>query len=151
MCYAHEDANLVNPEIAWLSQQGVRLWYDEGIPAGKNWRAGIGDSLLGASRVLFYVSRRSLESDHCNREINLAVDEAKEIVPVYLEEVELTSDLKVGLNRVQALGRNDASFDRRQLLRVVRLAAEPISQWRSHTASPLPDEPMKPNHGSTKR
>jgi hypothetical protein len=116
VCYAHEDSDVVYPEMAWLREQGLNLWYDEGISAGKNWRAAIGDSLLGASHVLFYISRRSLESDHCNREINLALDEGKDIVPIYLEDVELTSDLKVGLNRVQALYRDqDASYQQHLL------------------------------------
>ena len=106
VCYAHDDSALVYPEIAWLDEQGTNIWYDEGISAGKNWRTAIGESLLAASRILVYVSAASLKSDHCNREINLALDEAKEIVPVYLEETELTADLKVGLSRVQALHRN---------------------------------------------
>ena len=116
VCYAHEDSDVVYPEMAWLHDQGVNLWYDEGISAGKNWRTAIGDSLLAASRVLLYVSAASLKSDHCNREINLALDEGKDVVPVYLEDVELTTDLKVGLNRVQALYRNeDASYQQHLL------------------------------------
>jgi TolB-like protein/Flp pilus assembly protein TadD len=116
VCYAHEDSRVVYPELAWLNEQGLNLWYDEGISAGKNWRAAIGDSLLEASHILFYVSGRSLKSDHCNREINLALDEGKNIVPIYLEDVELTSDLKVGLNRVQALYRDqDPSYQQRLL------------------------------------
>jgi TolB-like protein len=116
VCYAHEDSDVVYPEMAWLREQGLNLWYDEGISAGKNWRAAIGDSLLGARHILFYISARSLESDHCNREINLALDEGKDIVPIYLEDVELTSDLKVGLNRVQALHRDqDASYQQHLL------------------------------------
>jgi pimeloyl-ACP methyl ester carboxylesterase len=111
VCYAHEDGDIVYPEMVWLREQGTNLWYDEGISAGKNWRSVIGDSLLGARHVLFYISERSLKSDHCNREINLALDEGKDVVPVYLEDVELTSDLKVGLNRVHALHRDqDASY-----------------------------------------
>jgi TolB-like protein/thioredoxin-like negative regulator of GroEL len=103
VCYSHEDSGVVYPELQWLREQGVKVWYDEGISAGKNWREAIGDALLGASHVLYYISKRSLESHHCNREINLALDEAKDIIPIYLEKVELTSDLKVGLSRVQAL------------------------------------------------
>jgi TolB-like protein len=111
VCYAHDDQGVVYPEIRWLHEQGANLWYDEGISAGKNWRAAIGDSLLGASHILFYISKRSLTSDHCNREINLALDEGKDIVPIYLEDVELTSDLKVGLSRVQALHQEqDANY-----------------------------------------
>ncbi|TDJ39734.1 MAG: toll/interleukin-1 receptor domain-containing protein, partial [Gammaproteobacteria bacterium] len=86
VCYAHEDSAVVYPELTWLHEQGVNLWYDEGIPAGQNWRAAIGDSLLGADHILFYISRCSLESDHCNREINLALDEGKKVIPVYLEK-----------------------------------------------------------------
>lgn len=111
VCYAHDDGEIIYPELHWLRQQGTNLWYDEGISAGENWRSAIGNSLLGASHILFYISERSLESDHCNREINLALDEGKAIVPVYLIDIELTTDLKVGLNRVHALHRaQDASY-----------------------------------------
>ena len=103
VCYAHDDSTTVYPELAQLRDEGANIWYDEGISAGANWRAVIGESLLGADRVLFYISHRSLASDHCNREINLALDQGKEVVPIYLEDVELTPDLMVGLNRIQAL------------------------------------------------
>jgi Tol biopolymer transport system component len=116
VCYAHEDADVVYPELAWLRDQGINIWYDEGISAGTNWRASIGDSLMHADRVLFYLSHASLVSDHCNREVNLALDESKELVPVYLETLELTSDLKVGLNRVQALHREKDTEYRQHLL-----------------------------------
>jgi pimeloyl-ACP methyl ester carboxylesterase len=116
VCYSHEDSELVYAELVWLREQGINIWYDEGISAGENWRAAIGDALLGASKFLFYLSARSLKSDHCNREINLALDEAKDVVPVYLEEVELTSDLMVGLNRVQALHRDQDESYQRHLL-----------------------------------
>ena len=43
VCYAHEDSDIVYPEIAWLREQGTNLWYDEGIAAGKNWRGAIGE------------------------------------------------------------------------------------------------------------
>ncbi len=116
VCYAHNDSEIIYPEIDWLRQQGINLWYDEGISAGKNWRAAIGDSLLGASHVLFYISTRSLKSEHCNREINLALDKNMEVVPIYLEEVELTSDLMVGLNRVHALHRDQDGNYQQHLL-----------------------------------
>lgn len=116
VCYAHEDNDVVYPEMAWLRDQGVNLWYDEGISAGKNWRTAIGDSLLRATHVLFYISTGSLESEHCNREINLALDEGKNLIPVYIEDVELTTDLKVGLNRVHALHRSQDATYREHLL-----------------------------------
>ncbi len=124
VCYSHADAAAVYPEISWLNGQAVNIWYDEGISAGRNWRAEIGDSLLNATAVLFYISRHSLASDHCNREINLALDEGKDIVPIYLEDVQLTSDLKVGLSRVQALHRDQDSSYQQHLLNALGQSAQ---------------------------
>ena len=28
VCYAHDDEGVVYPEIAWLHEQGINLWYD---------------------------------------------------------------------------------------------------------------------------
>jgi tetratricopeptide (TPR) repeat protein len=106
----------VYPEISWLRDQGVHIWYDEGISGGRIWRAEIGNAIKSASKMLLYVSGASLSSDHCSREINFALDEGTEIVPIYLEDVELTVDLKLGLGRVQALMRRNNPRYRDQLL-----------------------------------
>jgi adenylate cyclase len=110
ICYSHMDSRSVFPEIEWLSEQGVKVWYDRGISAGANWRSAIGDSLLAAAHVLYFVSENSLASTHCNNEVNLAIDEGVPVIPIFLESVELTSDLKVGLNRIQWLSYTDADY-----------------------------------------
>jgi TolB-like protein/tetratricopeptide (TPR) repeat protein len=124
VCYAHADEQVVYPDIRWLQVQGVNVWYDEGISAGKVWRAEIAEAIEGASVVLFHVSRAALDSDHCNREINYALDAAKDLIPVYLEDVPLTPDLRVGLSRVQALRRDDAAY-RDHLLRALGALSRP--------------------------
>ncbi len=70
VCYAHDDEDVVYPEIRWLHEQGINLWYDEGISAGKVWRAEIAEAIQGASKFLYYISAASLASDNCNREVN---------------------------------------------------------------------------------
>jgi TolB-like protein/DNA-binding winged helix-turn-helix (wHTH) protein/Tfp pilus assembly protein PilF len=119
--YSHKDSNIVYKEIEWLENQGVKVWYDKGISPGSNWLSAIGDSLLGANTVLFFVSARSLASEHCNREVSLALDEGITIIPIYLDDTELTSDLKVGLHRVQALRLKQQGF-RTQLLQTLSFA-----------------------------
>jgi TolB-like protein/DNA-binding winged helix-turn-helix (wHTH) protein/Tfp pilus assembly protein PilF len=119
--YSHKDNNIVTKEIKWLESQGIKVWYDKGISPGSNWLAAIGDSLLGANTVLFFVSARSLASEHCNREVSLALDEGITIIPIYLDNTELTSDLKVGLSRVQALRLKEQGF-RTQLLQTLNFA-----------------------------
>jgi hypothetical protein len=34
VCYAHDDAGEVYPEITRLKDAGVNIWYDEGIAPG---------------------------------------------------------------------------------------------------------------------
>ncbi|MFT6436202.1 MAG: TolB-like protein/DNA-binding winged helix-turn-helix (wHTH) protein [Candidatus Azotimanducaceae bacterium] len=119
--YSHKDSNVVYKEIKWLENQGIKIWYDKGITPGSNWLTAIGDSLLGSSTVLFFVSAQSLASEHCNREVSLALDEGINIIPIYLDNTELTSDLKVGLSRVQALRLKEQGF-RTQLLQTLSFA-----------------------------
>ena len=115
VCYAHVDED-VYPEIRWLQDQGVNVWYDEGISAGKVWRAEIAEAIRLASKFLYYVSPTSLQSEHCNREVNYALDKGVEIVPVYLDDSKLTPELDLALNRVQALHRADDPRYRQHLL-----------------------------------
>jgi hypothetical protein len=45
VCYAHEDDDLVYPEIAWLHEQGINIWYDEGVSPGKEWSEELGRAI----------------------------------------------------------------------------------------------------------
>jgi TolB-like protein/DNA-binding winged helix-turn-helix (wHTH) protein/Tfp pilus assembly protein PilF len=140
ICYSHMDSRSVFPEIEWLAEQGVKVWYDRGISAGANWRSAIGDSLLAAAHVLYFVSENSLASSHCNNEVNLAIDEGVPVIPIFLESVELTSDLKVGLNRIQWLNYTDADY-RSALLHAVNSSR---TVKRTSQAARLPVKSKRP-------
>ena len=91
--YAHKDAARVLPVIAALSRDRFRLWYDAGIEAGDNWPEVVADHLRRAGAVVFFLSRHFLHSQNCVREVHYAVDQRKPMIAVYLEHVELPSDL----------------------------------------------------------
>ena len=122
VCYAHDDDDVVYPEMGWIHEQEINLWYDEGIPGGRIWLEEIGERIKGASHILYYISAASLASDHCSREIHFALEHSKNIVPVYLEDIELTTDLQVALSRVQALQRDDTQRYRRHLVNALLLS-----------------------------
>lgn len=111
VCYAHKDSDNVYSDLTQLDNEGVHLWYDEGIPAGSSWRAEIASSIKGAAKFLFYISESSLVSAHCLREIDFALNHDIEIIPVYLDDSRLPEELELVLNRVQALFRaNDSEY-----------------------------------------
>ena len=111
VCYAHSDSKTVYADLIELRDKGINLWYDEGISAGKSWRAEIATAIAGASKLIFFISEASLHSVHCLREVDYALNHDLEIIPVYLEDVTLSGELELGLSRVQALFRKtDARF-----------------------------------------
>src|SRR5262249_40109115 len=103
VCYAHADADRVYPHIERLRATGVELWFDRGIRAGSMWRQAVGEALDRATHVLFFVSRRSLESEHCDPEVQYALDKRKVVIPIFLERTELSTQLRVPLSRVHSL------------------------------------------------
>lgn len=111
VCYAHKDSDRVYEDLVQLNENGINIWYDEGIPAGSSWRGEIAGAIQGASKLLFFISEASLVSSHCLREVDFAVNHDVEIVPVYLDDSVLPAELELVLNRVHALYREkDARY-----------------------------------------
>lgn len=54
--YAHGDSDRVFPDICHLHQKGYRIWYDEGIPLGRDWPTEIARALRSTRVFLVFVS-----------------------------------------------------------------------------------------------
>lgn len=121
VCYAHADAKTVYPELAWLREQGVNVWYDEGISAGAEFPERLGNAILGASLVLFYVSPNSVQSRHCRDEVYFGMDKDKPVLALHIELAEMPPGLALSTGTTQALLRYELPQDeyRRKLLAAV--------------------------------
>ena len=121
--YAHKDSNAVLPAIGQLRDQGVSLWYDNGIEAGSEWPEFVAEKVLNCDKFILFISKAYLDSQNCKRELNFAISRKKEILSVFLEEVELSPGMEMQLGTYQAIFRkrfaNDGSFYR-------SLAGEPF-------------------------
>ena len=87
--YAHKNSDQVLATIRPLHEQGIRLWYDEGIPAGSDWPANIAQHMQSCERVIFFLSARSMESANCYSEMRTAARLKKPILVVRLEDAPL--------------------------------------------------------------
>ncbi len=110
VCYAHSDADTVYADLVALNENGINIWYDEGIPAGSSWRGEIAAAIKGADKLVYFISEASLKSSHCLREVDFAISNDVEIVPVYLDESTLPGELELVLNRVHGLFREKDSM-----------------------------------------
>ena len=126
VCYAHKDSDNVYADLSLLNEKGIKLWYDEGIPAGSSWRAEIAGAIQGCSKLLFFISEASLTSSHCLREVDFAVNHDIDIVPVYLDDSVLPAELELVLNRVHALFRERDKMYMEHLLGALQVGGNPI-------------------------
>lgn len=101
--YSHADAERVYPLLIVLREQGLNIWYDEGLEPGSSWRAGLADSIQSCEQVLFLVSAASAKSRNCEREIEYALSKNKSVGVCFLERTQLPSSLDFSLGSEQAI------------------------------------------------
>ena len=110
--YAHRDSATVLPMIEYMQENGFRIWYDAGIEAGTEWPEYIEERLKNANKVVVCMSQAAINSRNCRNEINYALQLGKELLVVYLENVELAKGMNLQLNSVQSLFRtNHSTFE----------------------------------------
>ncbi|MDP7357121.1 MAG: toll/interleukin-1 receptor domain-containing protein [Pseudomonadales bacterium] len=107
--YAHEDDELVYPEIEWLQSQGFNIWYDEGISPGSTWREELAQAVKNCDLFLLFVTPRSTASDNCQKEVNFALDEGHPLLAVHLDRTELPDGLRLSLSDRQAILKHELS------------------------------------------
>jgi parallel beta-helix repeat protein len=101
--YAHANKKQVYPILNDLYESGVRIWYDEGIPAASNWIEQIADTILESKYFLVFITPHALKSENVRDEIHFAKTEKKRIFTVYLEETEIPPEIRLQLGRSQAI------------------------------------------------
>ena len=84
--YSHRDTLRVLSIIKPLHDGKLRLWYDEGIPAGKDWSGNIDEHMRACGAVLFFRSKPALASPNCLSEIQAAVAENHPLLIVPLDD-----------------------------------------------------------------
>jgi hypothetical protein len=101
--YAHKDSSVVLPIIKSLIAAGFLVWYDEGIEAGTEWPEYVAEKLYKSSVVIAFISKAALESQNCRREINFAISKKKEMLTVFIENLELSLGMEMQLGTTQAM------------------------------------------------
>ena len=91
--YAHRDELGVKPLINKMNSDGCRIWYDLGIQAGEEWPEFIAKRLKKSALFVAFISSAYLESANCKRELLFAQKKGKRILLVFLEKVNLPSEL----------------------------------------------------------
>jgi hypothetical protein len=101
--YSHRDKELVYPVITRLFREGVRIWYDEGIPPSGKWIEQIANTLKKCEMFIIFITLNAVSSKHVRNEIYFANKNDKKIFPIYLTKTTLPDELDIQIGRFQAL------------------------------------------------
>ncbi len=128
--YSHQDEEVVFSEIRRLQENGINVWWDEGISPGAEWREEVTQALQGCSSILYYITPHSVESGHCRREINFGVDQYhRPVLSVHLVETTLPDALGLVLSDRQAILKPDlgqAEYERKLFSAITTYLDQPL-------------------------
>lgn len=103
--YAHRDSEQVLGILKMLSEQGYRIWYDDGIEPGSAWSENIAEHLSRAEVVLVLGSENYVNSQNCRQEIEFSISEERNLLVVWLENTPLSAGLKMRLSMIQSIAK----------------------------------------------
>jgi len=104
ICHSSEDKTIANAACAKLEGASIRCWIAPrdpipGIPYGRQ----IVEAITAARVVLLIFSGHANRSEHVLRELEIASDTGKIIVPLRVEEITPSGDLRYYITRVHWL------------------------------------------------
>ncbi|MEP7234293.1 MAG: TIR domain-containing protein [Ignavibacteriota bacterium] len=100
--YSSKDREKAEQLTELLASAGLSVWIDHsGIDAATSWSGEIVDAIEGCKAFVVLLSSNSIESVNVVKEVSLAAEQKKKILPLDLEPVELPRDLKYHLAGIQ--------------------------------------------------
>ena len=112
LSYSRRDETRVLRVAQRLRASGLTVWMDQsGIDGATLWAQEITDAIRRAKVCLLFASAASFSSSHVAREIALAVEEGKPILPLHLEPVETPSAFRYQLAGIQHIVLFQGDFD----------------------------------------
>jgi len=112
--YSHANSNAVYKILNRLDRERFRLWYDDTMEIGEDFREELKVRIEDCGAFVLFVSKASMDSKYVGMEIITAFKNNKKIFPIYLEEdVEIPGVLKMVLENLQHVkGFSDGEDDR---------------------------------------
>ena len=86
LSYRRADQAIARLLVEALQRRGVNIWWDQMIEAGVDWRDAIVDNLVESQVLLILFSDECNDSKQLKKELALADDMDKNVVPILIED-----------------------------------------------------------------
>ena len=88
--YASQDREKILDLVERLGSAGVPVWIDQmGIEGATMWSQEIVAAIRGCKVLILAISKNSADAENVVKEVALASESRKRILPVYLEQAEI--------------------------------------------------------------
>ena len=102
--YSREDQAQVFPIVDKLREKGLNIWIDqEGIHGAKLWSQEIVNAIESSKVFILFASAKAFLSKNVTKELALASESDKHILPIFIEDAEIPSAMKYQLAGIQHL------------------------------------------------
>ncbi|MEL7031440.1 MAG: TIR domain-containing protein [Pseudomonadota bacterium] len=85
LSYRRTDQALAQKLVESLQHQGVKVWWDQMIEGGEDWREAIVENLTSARSLVILFSEECNTSKQLKKELSIADGLDKEVIPVLIE------------------------------------------------------------------
>jgi adenylate cyclase len=100
--YSRKDSEQALALAERLRSSGIDVWIDQhGIEAAASWSKEIVRAIDDAKVFLVLLSTNSMESPNVTKEVSIACEATKKVLPVALEDIRLNDDLRYHLAGIQ--------------------------------------------------
>ncbi|MBC8244726.1 MAG: tetratricopeptide repeat protein [Verrucomicrobia bacterium] len=149
--YGSPDRDRIQDLVSRLRQAGVTVWIDEaGIEGAAMWSEEIVGAINHCKVLILAISPNSTKSKNVVRELALASEEEKTILPVFIAPTDIPESMKyqlAGIQRVEYFAGNEEEAISSVLRALSRLG---ISAEESDTSQALGQAPAAPAQAKAK-
>ena len=115
--YSRSDVYELHNVLQILRRNHFRFWYDQGLKSGENWAEELGNKINRCTQVIALISNHAVQSKYVKKEIGMAINRGKNMMVIYLSDVQLSDGLHLLLDDIQAIYRgqciDESDFERK--------------------------------------
>lgn len=96
--YSRQDSDELKQILRIMGKNGIKFWYDKGIPASYEFAEVIGEKIQECSSFVLLISPNSINSEFVRKELTFALERKLKPVCVFLKDTELTPGFEIQIN-----------------------------------------------------
>lgn len=110
--YCHSNEEDVYPIIEAMGEKGYRIWYDDGIHPDEDWPEIIAAHLVKCTVCMAAITKDFAASHNCRNELTTAINNNKTLLPVVLENFQMSVGMSMQLSSCQRIDRREIITER---------------------------------------